>query len=92
MGIDAGQFYTAQSKGDLPDGQVLLIGSDGIWEARNASGEIFGKDRLYGLLRHHGRNSAQAIVDSVLAQLKQFKGVSDFEDDVTLVVVRLMAG
>jgi serine phosphatase RsbU (regulator of sigma subunit) len=92
MGIDAGQFYTAQSKGDLADGQVLLIGSDGIWEARNASGEIFGKDRLYGLLRHHGRNSAQAIVDSVLAQLKQFKGVSDFEDDVTLVVVRLMAG
>jgi sigma-B regulation protein RsbU (phosphoserine phosphatase) len=68
-----------------------LIGSDGIWEARNASGEIFGKDRLYGLLRRHGRDSAQEIIDSVLAQLKQFKGAYDFEDDVTLVVVRLIA-
>jgi len=91
LGIDVGQSYTAQSIGGLADGQVLLIGSDGIWEARNASGEIFGKDRLYGLLRRHGRDSAQEIIDSVLAQLKQFKGAYDFEDDVTLVVVRLIA-
>jgi serine phosphatase RsbU (regulator of sigma subunit) len=91
LGIDAGQSYTAQSKSGLADGQVLLVGTDGIWEARNASGEMFGKDRLYGLLRHHAGDSAQRIADSVLGHLKQFKSGSDFEDDVTLVVVRLIA-
>lgn len=90
LGIDAGQSYTAQSKNGLADGQVLVVGTDGIWEARNASGEMFGKDRLYGLLRHHAGGSAQQIADSVIGHLKQFLGGSDFEDDVTLVVVKLL--
>jgi serine phosphatase RsbU (regulator of sigma subunit) len=90
LGIDADQSYTARSKNGLADGQVLLIGTDGIWEARNASGEMFGKDRLYGLMRRHAADSAQGITDAVLGQLKQFKGESDFEDDVTLVVVKLL--
>lgn len=91
LGIDAGQPYTAQSKNGLTDGQVLVIGTDGIWEARNASGEMFGKDRLYGLLRRHVGGSAQEIADGVVGQLKQFLGGSDFEDDVTLVVVKFEA-
>lgn len=88
LGIDASRSYTAQSKNGLTDGQVLVIGTDGIWEARNASGEMFGKNRLYGLLRRHAAGSAQEIADSVIGQLKHFLGGSDFEDDVTLVVVK----
>lgn len=90
LGVDADQSYTAQLKSGLVDGQVLLVGTDGIWEARNASGEMFGKDRLYGLLRHHAGDSAQGLADAVLGQLKQFKGGTDFEDDVTLVIVKLL--
>jgi serine phosphatase RsbU (regulator of sigma subunit) len=51
---------------------------------------MFGKGRLCGLLRHHAGDSAQGIADSVLGQLKQFKGGSGLEDDVTLVVVKLL--
>jgi sigma-B regulation protein RsbU (phosphoserine phosphatase) len=91
LGIDANQSYSVQSKNGLTDGQVLVVGTDGIWEARNASGEMFGKDRLYGLLRHHAGGSAQATADAVIDQLKQFLGGSDFEDDVTLVVVKFEA-
>ncbi|MGE5257408.1 MAG: PP2C family protein-serine/threonine phosphatase, partial [Hyphomicrobiales bacterium] len=92
LGIDADQSYTAQSKNSLADGQVLVVGTDGIWEARNGSGEMFGKDRLYGLLRRQAGGSAQEIADSVVRQLKQFLNGSDFEDDVTLVVVKFGAG
>jgi sigma-B regulation protein RsbU (phosphoserine phosphatase) len=88
LGIDADQSYAAQSRNGLHDGQVLVVGTDGIWEARNAVDEMFGKDRLYGLLRRHATDSAQAIADAVIAHLKQFLGGSDFEDDVTLVVVK----
>jgi len=89
LGIDADQSFTAQSKSGLVDGQVLLVGTDGIWEARNAAGEMFGKDRLYGLLRRHAGGSAQEIAGSVLDELRQFKGGEDFEDDVTLVIVKI---
>jgi phosphoserine phosphatase RsbU/P len=93
LGIDADRSYTAQSKSGLVDGQILFVGTDGIWEARNAVGEMFGKDRLYVLLRRHAGSSAQAIAGAVLDQLRQFKGGgADFEDDVTLVVVKLIAG
>jgi len=90
LGVDADQSYTAQLKSGLVDGQVLLVGTDGIWEARNAYGEMFGKDRLYGLLRHHAGDSVQGLADALLGQLKQFKGGTAFEDDVTLVIVKLL--
>jgi sigma-B regulation protein RsbU (phosphoserine phosphatase) len=91
LGVDADQSYTAQSKNGLTDGQILVVGTDGIWEARNTSGEMFGKDRLYGILRRHAGGSAQQIADSVVEHLKQFLGGSSFEDDVTLVVVKFEA-
>jgi serine phosphatase RsbU (regulator of sigma subunit) len=49
---------------------------------------MFGRNRLYWLLRHHAGDSAHAIADSIIRQLKQFIGGSDLEDDVTLVVVK----
>jgi serine phosphatase RsbU (regulator of sigma subunit) len=91
LGIHAGQSYTAQSKNGLNEGQVLLVGTDGIWEARNAAGEMFGKNRLYGSLRRHAGGSAQEISDSIIGQLKRFLGGSELEDDVTLVVVKFEA-
>jgi serine phosphatase RsbU (regulator of sigma subunit) len=89
LGIDADQVYSAQSKSGLGDGQIILLGTDGLWEARNASGEMFGKDRLFGLLRRHARGSAEDITRSVLDHLKAFQGSAEFEDDATLVVVKL---
>jgi len=90
LGIDAAQVYTAQSKSGLCDGQVILLGTDGLWEARNASGEMFGKDRLFGLLRRNARGSAEDITRSVLEHLKAFQGTAEFEDDATLVVVKVV--
>jgi sigma-B regulation protein RsbU (phosphoserine phosphatase) len=89
LGIDAAQLYTAQSKNSLCDGQVILLGTDGLWEVRNPSGEMFGKDRLFSLLRRHARRPAKDITHSVLEHLKDFQGTSEFEDDATLVVVKL---
>jgi serine phosphatase RsbU (regulator of sigma subunit) len=89
LGVDAGWAYRAQSRGGLRDGEVILLGTDGLWEARNASGEMFGKDRLYGLLRQHAAASAEAITRSVLEKLREFQGAAELEDDATLVVIKL---
>ena len=89
LGIDAAQVYTAQSKSGLCDGQVILLGTDGLWEARNPSGEMFGKDRLLDLLRRHAQGSAEDITGSVLEHLKAYQGTAEFEDDATIVVVKM---
>ena len=43
---------------DLKEGQVIFLGTDGIWEAHNPEGELFGKERLYNTIRENGTKSA----------------------------------
>jgi sigma-B regulation protein RsbU (phosphoserine phosphatase) len=45
LGVDGGSEYQGQIIKGLSQGQVLLIGTDGLWETRNESGEMFGKER-----------------------------------------------
>lgn len=74
----------------LAPGQVLAIGTDGIWEARNGNGEMFGKDRLRRVIRENGARDARSILDAVFGELDRFTEGIMPEDDVTLVVARRM--
>jgi sigma-B regulation protein RsbU (phosphoserine phosphatase) len=69
-------------------GLVLCIGTDGIWESRDQSGAMYGKDRFMAVVRRAARGSAAAVVAAVLADLAAFRGPARQEDDVTLVVVK----
>ena len=68
--------------------QVLLIGTDGLWETQNASGEMFGKERLKALISRHAGRSAEEILASVIDSLAAFRNSARQEDDITLVVVK----
>ena len=50
LGVEGGSEYQGRTIKGLSDGQVLLIGTDGLWETRNESGEMFGKERLKALI------------------------------------------
>jgi len=69
-------------------GQVLALGTDGIWEARGASGEMFGKERFKASIRSRARQGAPAILEGVFEDLHAFAGPV-LEDDATLVVVKV---
>ncbi|EFL51160.1 protein serine/threonine phosphatase [Solidesulfovibrio fructosivorans JJ]] len=71
----------------LAPGQVILIGSDGLWEAENAAGEMFGKERTRDILAKAAPDGAQAVLDALFAALDAFRGAKSLDDDVTLVVV-----
>lgn len=74
---------------DYPtDGQVLLLGTDGAWEARNAKGEMFGNARIREIVRANARAGAQEILEAVSLAVRKFRGAGEQEDDVTLVVIR----
>lgn len=69
-------------------GDVLLIGSDGLWEARGPDGSMFGKERVRDVLREHAARPAQAVLDTLLAAWNDFRGEVPAEDDVTLMVIK----
>jgi len=88
LGVDAGWTFHEHGGGTIMAGSVILMGTDGIWETRNAEGELFGKDRLREQLRLSHEKSAEEIRRDVVMAVDAFRGRLAQEDDLTLVVVK----
>lgn len=88
IGVEADYAFSLNSRPGLQPGQLLLIGTDGIWEATNAHGQAFGKERLQGLIRANARNTAKALVDALFQELDAFTGHAPLQDDTTVVVLK----
>lgn len=67
-------------------GDAFVLHSDGIYETRNAAGEVYGLDRLEWAISHYGGGSAEELRDAVLRDLAAFRGTAEQDDDVTIVV------
>jgi sigma-B regulation protein RsbU (phosphoserine phosphatase) len=90
LGVDGACFYQSGFRPGLGAYDVLLIGTDGIWETRNANSEKFGKERIGRILMSHHRQSAEEILQAVLGALEDFRGKAQQEDDITLLVLKSM--
>ena len=82
-------YQESQSK--LAPGQIILIGTDGIWESQNTAGQMFGKERFRNVIRSHAPKSAKEILQAVFDEIDKFCHPLENEDDVTLVVVKVDA-
>jgi phosphoserine phosphatase RsbU/P len=88
LGAVADWTYEEQRRAWLQPGQVLVVYTDGIHEARNDHDEMYGKDRMAEVVRREASRPASAIVNALVADLREFKGGLHLEDDVTLVVIK----
>jgi sigma-B regulation protein RsbU (phosphoserine phosphatase) len=79
----------AESRRAIEPGQVIVIGTDGIWEARNPQGDYFGKNRLMALVKGQADQPAAAIAGSIIKALDDFRQSRPPEDDATLIVIRI---
>ncbi|MGD0295321.1 MAG: GAF domain-containing SpoIIE family protein phosphatase [Terracidiphilus sp.] len=70
-------------------GDVIIFISDGILDAENAQGEMYGQERLAGLLCSHRDHPAQEIADAVLADVSRFQGEQERFDDETIIVLKV---
>jgi sigma-B regulation protein RsbU (phosphoserine phosphatase) len=91
LGVMDGTPYRERTAPALRPGPVLFIGTDGVWEMPNAEGEQYGKDRLRTVIRECAARSAEEIVRAVRARLSAFRGDVKPVDDVTFVVVKVLA-
>jgi sigma-B regulation protein RsbU (phosphoserine phosphatase) len=71
-------------------GTVVLIGTDGIWEARNSSGELYGKPKLKELVQELNSQPAAVIQAAVIDSVQNFRAGAPQEDDMAIVVVKLL--
>ena len=75
----------------LDPSDLVLLFSDGIVDANNLHGEMYGTDRLCTLLQRHplARDSADAAVQAVLEAISTFEAGGDHFDDETVVALRV---
>ena len=72
-------------------GELLLLHSDGLSEARTPSGVEFGDGRIEDALRRGIGLPAQALADEVAADMHRYLGGGSAEDDVSVAVIRRRA-
>jgi serine phosphatase RsbU (regulator of sigma subunit) len=90
LGWDENYQYEENEHTDLTAGQIIFMGTDGIWETFDLAGNPFGKEPLKGIIRHKAAASAAEIMNEILAALTRFRQGEEPEDDVTLVVIKIV--
>ncbi len=91
LGVMDETEYGEQTYGPLRPGQVLLVGTDGVWEMPDAKDEPFGKDRLREVIRESAGRSATEIATAIRERLTHFRGDVKQVDDVTFVVIKVVS-
>jgi len=89
-GMVLGLFATAQYESQsvqLRPGDHLVLFTDGLVEALNASGEEFGKERLEMLLKANAQASASEIIAHLQEAVLSFSAHTPQHDDITMMVL-----
>jgi sigma-B regulation protein RsbU (phosphoserine phosphatase) len=70
-------------------GDMIVFFSDGIPDAENAAGEMFGTDRLRNVLESQAEATATSTVEAILKAVSDFQSGIEHFDDETVVVLKV---
>jgi serine phosphatase RsbU (regulator of sigma subunit) len=87
LGAYAGAVYQEQTV-RLDPGDALLFLSDGVVEAHDSKGELFGFERLEATVAEAHPGDVRGLVDLVIDRVQAFMGDTEQHDDITMVAVR----
>ena len=82
------EFPYPQERMRLAVGETLVLISDGVSEAQNEAGVLFGHERLVASLS--GKQSATAIIDGMRDAVRDFEAGTEPTDDLTIMAVRYL--
>ncbi len=89
LGLNKKAEYEEHVFTEVKSGQVYMASTDGLWEAFDGNGEMFGKDRIRDLIRRFANLPAAEICNRINAELSNFLGDSKPDDDLTFVIVKV---
>ena len=89
LGIDENWRYRQYNKQELKAGQIIVLGTDGLWESLNRQGEMFGRDPIFKILNRYPDIDANGILTACLFALDKFRDGIPVEDDVSIAVIKV---
>jgi len=89
LGISGQAIFEENEKTELVSGQIIVLATDGVWEARNRAGDMFGKAHLYDIVRKNKHAMAEEIIGKCFQSLEAFQTDALREDDITMVVIKI---
>ncbi len=94
-GLPLGLFDDAQYEEfsfHAKSGDVFVLFSDGILDARNKAGDLFGRGRLEQIIARHATLSADAVVQAIFSAVAEHAAGEEAFDDQTVVVIQVKDG
>ena len=73
----------------LATGDLLILTSDGVVEAHNAAGHLFGFERLEQAVAAGSNAGPETMLEHLKREIAAFRGDTELYDDLTIVVVRV---
>ena len=89
LGIDESFVFESQESEDFKKGDIILIGTDGIYETRNNENSQFGQESVNRIIVNNCDQSAAGIQEALMSELNTFRDNENQEDDITLVVIKV---
>ncbi len=90
LGVDRHCQYEINRKDGVCRGSIIVVATDGVWETRNASGQMFGRRAIYDIIRKNSMAGAGDIIKAIFEQISKFRKGAEPEDDITLVVLKFI--
>jgi serine phosphatase RsbU (regulator of sigma subunit) len=75
---------------DLASGDLMVVFSDGAFDATNFNGERFGRQRLLGSILRNAAHGAQRAIEEIQWDIRRFTGLAPRADDVTLLALKVL--
>jgi len=89
LGCLDGESYENGPRVRLGVGDMLVILTDGVFEAMNADKVLFGHERLCRTLRSSMARPAAEVIKTLHRAVEVFRGKAQQQDDITMVVVKM---
>ena len=91
IGVTSGDEFikiTKESTLKLKEGDVVILYTDGITEMLNTSNHFYGEERLERLVKGVRKASSEKILEIIVDDVNEFKGIAKQHDDMTLVIIK----
>jgi sigma-B regulation protein RsbU (phosphoserine phosphatase) len=82
-----GNFAYTSATTTFAPGDCLLLYTDGLVEASNPAGEMYGEARLQALVGQRRAESGADLIDGLIGDIRAFSGRNEFEDDICAVAI-----
>lgn len=93
LGLEKGEVFERTLKEEeikIKPNQIFAFFSDGITEAMNEKNELFGDEKLTELIKGSSEYSSVKLMQNIWDAVKSFRGSTPPNDDMTMVIVKMM--